>query len=121
MNWSKELINEINKSTTVQNQPYDKTKESFQDNPLWVVTIDNHVYLRAGKGKDSKWYQEGLKYGGQIEVNGETVKITYRPVTDKKEEDAVTKAYLEKYHGQYPIDMMVSDKCAEATVELIRQ
>ena len=119
MTWSKEIIDEINQSTTIQNQPYDDSKHPFQDNPLWAVTIGNHVYLRAGKGRESKWYQEGLKNGGQIEVDGQTFKITYRPVTDKKEEQQVTKAYLEKYHGQYPIDIMVSDKCAEATVELI--
>lgn len=119
MAWSKEIIDKINKSTTIQNQPYDNTYQPFQDNPLWAVTLNDQVYLRAGKGKESKWYQTGLKNGGQIEVAGKTFKIKYRPVTDEKEEQAVTQAYLEKYHGQYPIDMMVSDKCADATVELI--
>lgn len=119
MTWSKEIIDEINQSTTIQNQPYDDSEHPFQDNPLWVVTIDNHIYLRAGKGRDSKWYQAGLKNGGQIAVNGQIFKIKYSPVTDEKEQKQVTQAYLEKYHNQYPIDMMISDKCADATVELI--
>lgn len=39
-------------------------------------------------------------------------------VDDQDEIKAVTDAYEAKYHGQYPIDMMVSDKCAQATVRL---
>lgn len=27
---------------------------SFEDYPIWVVTNDDKVYLRAGKGKESK-------------------------------------------------------------------
>lgn len=56
MAWSKEIIDKINKSTTIQNQPYDNTYQPFQDNPLWAVTLNDQVYLRAGKGKESKWY-----------------------------------------------------------------
>ncbi|WP_322555886.1 DUF2255 family protein [Lactobacillus sp. PV034] len=113
-------MDKINQSTTIQNQPYNDNKEPFQDNPLWAVTIGDRVYLRAGKGRESKWYQEGIKNGGQIEVDGQIVKIKYLPVNNKNEEEQVTKAYLEKYHGQYPIDMMISDQCANATVELVK-
>ncbi|QNQ83676.1 DUF2255 family protein [Lactobacillus sp. PV037] len=121
MSWTREIINKINQSTTIQNQPFDENKTPLQDIPLWVVTINNHIYLRAGKGKESKWYQAGIKNGGQIKVDGQIFKINYRPVTDKAEEQNVTKAYLEKYHGQYPIDMMISPTCANATVELIQR
>nr|WP_276125765.1 DUF2255 family protein [Lactobacillus helveticus] len=38
---------------------YDDEGQSFQDSPIWVVNNNNHVYLRAGKGKESKWYKSG--------------------------------------------------------------
>ncbi|MCD7120240.1 DUF2255 family protein [Limosilactobacillus agrestis] len=88
-NWTKEVLDKLNEVTTVQNHPNDDNGKPLQDYPIWIVTDNNKFYLCAGKGKDSKWYKSGLKNGGAIELD-----------------------------GQYPIDMMVSDKCAEATVEL---
>ncbi|MDK6376874.1 DUF2255 family protein [Lactobacillus crispatus] len=119
--WTKDELAVLNEVTTVQNHPFDDNGQSFQDYPIWIVTNHNNVYLRAGKGKDSKWYEAGLKNGGQIEFNGENYAISYVAVDDPQEIKNVTQAYLDKYHGQYPIDMMISDKCAEATVKLVRK
>ena len=113
MAWNKEVLAKLNEVATVQNHPNDD-----QDNPIWVVTNDDKVYLRAGKGKESKWYQSGIKNGGSIELDGQNFDVDYVSVDDPAEISAVTEAYLKKYHGQYPIDMMISDKCADATVEL---
>ncbi|MBW7986501.1 DUF2255 family protein [Lactobacillus helveticus] len=57
--WTKEELDVLNKITTVQNHPNDDEGQSFQDSSIWVVTNNNHVYLRAGKGKESKWYKSG--------------------------------------------------------------
>lgn len=116
--WSKQLLENLNNVTTVQNHPNNDEGKSFQDYPIWVVTDHEKVYLRAGKGKESKWYQSGLKNGGAIELDGQNYKVQYVAVDDPAEIASVTAAYEKKYHGQYPIDMMVSDKCAAATVEL---
>lgn len=116
--WTKDVLDKLNKVTTVQNHPNDDNGKSFQDYPIWIVTDNNKVYLRAGKGKDSKWYKSGLKNGGAIELDGQNYEVEYVAVDDPAEIKSVTDAYEKKYHGQYPIDMMVSDKCAEATVEL---
>lgn len=119
--WTKDELTFLQQTTTVKNHPHDDQGNSFQDYPIWVVTRDSKVYLRAGKGKDSKWYKSGLKNGGSIEFNGHDYPVNYVAVNDPDEIKAVTKAYRDKYHGQYPIDMMVSDKCAAATVQLVRQ
>lgn len=118
MAWDKNILAKLNEVTTVQNHPNDDNGKSFQDYPIWIVTNDGKVYLRAGKGKESKWYQSGIKNGGSIELDVQIFVVDYVPIDDPAEISAVTEAYLKKYHGQYPIDMMVSDKCADATVEL---
>lgn len=118
MAWNKEVLAKLNEVATVQNHPNDDQGKSFQDNPIWVVTNDDKVYLRVGKGKESEWYQSGIKNGGSIELDGQNFDVDYVSVDDPAEISAVTEAYLKKYHGQYPIDMMISDKCADATVEL---
>lgn len=60
--------------------------------------------------------QVGLKNGGAIEFNNQTYPVNYVAIEDEDEIKAVTDAYKAKYHGQYPIDMMVSDKCATAII-----
>lgn len=117
-NWTQAELDLLNQVTSVQNHPNDDEGKSFQDYPIWVVTDKQHVYLRAGKGKDSKWYKSGLKNGGAIEFNHQNYPVNYVAVNDQAEIKAVTAAYLAKYEGQYPIDMMISDKCAQATVRL---
>lgn len=79
------------------------------------------VYLRAGKDKESKWYKSRLVNGGAIELDGQNYQVDYKTVDDLAEIKAVTVAYEKNYHVQYPIDMMVFDKCAEANVELIKK
>ena len=118
MAWNKEVHAKLNEVDTEQNHPNDDQVKSFQEHPILVVTNDDKVYLRAGKGKESKWYQSGIKNGGSIELDGQNFDVDYVSVDDPAEISAVTEAYLKKYHGQYPIDMMISDKCADATVEL---
>ena len=48
MAWNKDVLAKLNEVTTVQNHPNDDQGKSFQDNPIWVVTNDDKVYLRAG-------------------------------------------------------------------------
>lgn len=116
--WTSKQLKLFNEISAIQNRPYNDDGVSFQDNPIWVVVNGKQVYLRGGKGTDSKWYQAGIKNGGEIEVAGQTFKVKYVPVDNESEIAAVTVAYNQKYHGQYPIDMMVSDKVAHATVRL---
>lgn len=54
MAWNKDILAKPNEVTTVQNHPNDDQGKSFEDYPIWVVTNDDKVYLRAGKGKESK-------------------------------------------------------------------
>lgn len=85
-------------------------------------TVANELYIRGAKGaKDTKWYQTGTRNGGQIGINGQNYEVQYLPVNDKVTIQAVTDAYQDKYYGQYPIDLMVSDKVAQATVKLVKK
>ncbi len=116
--WTQTQLDAFNKATTIQNRPYDDNGKTFQDNPIWVVVAGKNAYLRGGKGTESHWYQAGIKNGGEIAAGDNVYKIKYVPVNDEEEIKSVTDAYNKKYHGQYPIDMMVSDKVAHATVRL---
>lgn len=121
--WTKEEIAAFDQAQTLQNRPLNPDQQTFEeDNPVWEVTVDGKLFIRGAKGvNDTKWYQAGVKNGGQIGVNGQNYQVKYIPVTDQATIGKVTAAYQSKYNGQYPIDLMVSDNVAAATVELVKE
>lgn len=121
--WTDEEIGIFNNAQTLQNHPYNDEHASFvEDNPVWEVVVDNQVFIRGAKGiKDTKWYQAGIKNGGQVEVDGQKFEVEYQPVENADLIKQVTDAYNAKYHGQYPIDLMVSDPVAKATIAIVKK
>lgn len=120
--WTNEEITAFDQAQTLQNRPLNSDQQTFEeDNPVWEVTVDGKLFIRGAKGiKNTKWYQAGVKNGGQIGVNGKNYQVKYLPVNDQAIIGDVTEAYQKKYNGQYPIDLMVSDNVAAATVELVK-
>ncbi|MDK8085640.1 DUF2255 family protein [Lactobacillus paragasseri] len=121
--WTDEEIATFKNAQTLQNRPYNDDKTTFEeDNPVWEVTVDNQVFIRGAKGvNDTKWYQAGTKNGGQIEVADQKFEVKYQAVNNAGLIKDVTEAFNKKYHGQYPIDLMVSDLVAQATVALVKR
>lgn len=120
--WTQAEINELDNASTLQNRPLNDDQQTLEeDNPVWEVTVQGKLYIRGAKGvENTKWYQAGVKNGGQVGINGKNYHVKYVPVTNEATIKAVTAAYLSKYNGQYPIDLMVSDAVAAATVELVK-
>ncbi len=121
--WTKDEIATLNRVQTLQNRPFNDDQQTFEeDNPVWEVTVDNKLYIRGAKGTaKTMWYLAGVKNGGQVGIDGQNYGVKYVPVTDAATIKNVTAAYQAKYNGQYPIDLMVSDSVAAATVELVKE
>ncbi|WP_278415879.1 DUF2255 family protein [Lactobacillus taiwanensis] len=67
-------------------------------NPVWEVTVDKQVFIRNAKGiENTKWYQAGIKNGGQVEVAGKTFEVEYQLVKNAELIKQVTAAYNKKY------------------------
>lgn len=121
MTWTKEELANFNESSTLQNHPFDSNKHWTEDNPVWCVVADNRLFIRGAKGdKATKWVLNGTANGGEVAVEGKLYQVNYNLVTDKETIKLVTEAYEKKYHGQYPIDLMVSEIAESGTVELIK-
>lgn len=121
--WSEEELLKFKQAQTLQNRPFNDDQETFEeDNPVWEVVVDGRLFIRGAKGiDDTKWYQAGVKNGGQVSVDGQNYDVRYHPITDSTALKAVTAAYQDKYNGQYPIDLMISDQVTLATVELVKE
>lgn len=120
--WSEKELKAFKEIQTLQNRPYNNDKSFAEDNPVWEVTVDKQVFIRGAKGiENTKWYQAGIKNSGQVEVSGKTFEVEYQPVQNAELIKQVTAAYNKKYQGQYPIDLMVSDPVAKATVAVVKK
>ena len=118
--WTDEEIAAFKNAQTLQNRPYNDDQSSFaEDNPVWEVVVDKQVFIRGAK--DTKWYQAGTKNGGQVEINGRKFEVEYQPVNNADLIQDITDAFNNKYHGQYPIDLMVSDPVAKATIAIVKK
>lgn len=117
--WTEKELDLFRDAQTLQNRPLNDDLATFEeDNPVWEVVVNDKLYIRAAKAEKTKWYQAGTKNGGHVRVQGHEFAVKYVPVKDEATIKDVTAAYKQKYNGQYPIDLMVSDQVAHATVEL---
>ncbi|MGQ0714677.1 MAG: DUF2255 family protein [Gemmatimonadaceae bacterium] len=68
-------------------------------NGIWVVVVEGRVFVRSWSIKPRSWYRTFLEEPrGTISVDGREISV--RAVFTKSErlKDAVSRAYLEKYH-----------------------
>lgn len=90
---------------------------------IWVVVVDDRVFVRSWSVKPAGWYKTFLKEPtGAIQVKGEEIRVRSVRATGKKLRDAIDRAYLEKYSTpgslKYARDLG-SAKSRATTIELI--
>ena len=68
---------------------------------IWVVVVENRVFVRSWSVKPDGWYRAFLTdAGGAIQVAGEEIAVRAVQMKDKRLRDAIDRAYLEKYNSK---------------------
>lgn len=121
--WTRDELAAFNQNETLQNQPFNDDKKSFEeDNPVWTVIVGQRVFIRGAKGpKNTKWYVAGTANGGHVAVAGKTFAVDYKAVQDANTIKAVNDALAKKYPGDPSLAPMTSELAQSATVELVKQ
>jgi hypothetical protein len=86
---------------------------------IWVVRVDNDVYVRSYRADAGRWYRAfrdnpraSVMYGGgELEVRGE-------PVDDRPTIEALDSAYLAKYRSSSAVGAMITPEVAATTMRL---
>ena len=85
---------------------------------IWVVEVDNELYVRAYNGKNSRWYNAAIQQkAGCIEAAGLTKHVRFEPVTGSIN-DRIDEAYRKKYNGSPYLNPMISDRAKAATIKI---
>ena len=66
---------------------------------IWVVVVENRVFVRSWSIKARSWYRTLREEPrGTISVDGEEIHVGARFPRSERLLDAISRAYLEKYH-----------------------
>lgn len=86
---------------------------------IWVVGVDDALYVRAYNGKNSSWYKAAIQQKeGKIETVGMTKQVRFEPVSGSIN-DRIDVAYRKKYRSRPYLNVMVSERAKSATIKIL--
>lgn len=118
--WSKVELNKIAEADDLHISPLREDGATY-GTPTWIwsVAVDDTLYVRAYKGRDSRWYQAAVRQkAGQITAAGATKEVTFEPV-EGPINDRIDDAYRAKYRGSEYLDPMIGPRARSATVKVM--
>lgn len=89
--------------------------------PIWVVTVDDAIYVRSAFGPNAGWYRNAIADNRlHIEVGDVSIDVSPEPCSDTAVNDSVDSAYREKYAGGgSALDTMIAPPASGTTTKLI--
>ena len=91
---------------------------------IWVVRLDDDLYVRAYKGRSSPWFR-GAQTGhaGQIRAGGVVKDVTFVEEPGPTINDQIDDAYRSKYrrYAGNIVNSIISPEARSATIKLVPQ
>lgn len=112
------LLNELNSREEIDIETQSATGRTHRTT-IWVVVVDNNVYVRSVRGRSGRWYREiTTNPQGAIYVDGRRLPVRAVPITDPATIDRVSDAYLQKYHNSPFVNGIVREETLPTTLRL---
>ncbi|QSE56790.1 DUF2255 family protein [Lactiplantibacillus plantarum] len=87
---------------------------------IWSVVVDNHLYVRAWNGLNSRWHRSAVKQrAGRMYLAGANYEISFADVDNANLNDKIDRAYQEKYVGSPYLDSMIQKRSKASTLEIV--
>jgi hypothetical protein len=98
-NWTNDELTKINQADELQISTVRKDGTLRKHVTIWVVRINNDLYIRAVKGQTGKWYQHAVEqHLGHIQAGGVSKDVIFVEANEDTTE-TVDEAYQAKYNG----------------------
>jgi hypothetical protein len=112
------LLNQLNSREEIDIETQSATGRTHRTT-IWVVVVDNNVYVRSVRGRSGRWYREiTANPQGAIYLDGRSLSVRAIPVTDPATIARVSNAYLQKYGHSPFVNSMVREETLPATLRL---
>lgn len=90
--------------------------------PIWVVRIDDDLYVRSYRGQDGRWFRTAQQsHEGEINAGGISKRVRFVESDNAQTADAIDQAYRSKYerYGARYVEPMVASNARAATLQLV--
>lgn len=119
--WTAEELEMIEHTEELHLAPQRQDGSSGKWVTIWVVRVDNEVYVRSWRGRQGAWYSRALKsMAGRIRAGSLEKDVLLVPEQDPLINAQVDRAYLQKYkrYRQYA-EAMASPPARNTTLRLV--
>jgi hypothetical protein len=87
---------------------------------VWHVVIGGHLFIRSVRGDDGAWYRAVRRtWAGTIEAGGVRADVSF--VRDDTHDEAIDRAYHDKYGDGSPVRAITSAAARATTLRVDRQ
>lgn len=112
------VLNQLNTREEINIETRSATGRTHRTT-IWVVVVDNNVYVRSVRGRSGRWYREiTANPQGAINVDGQRLSDRAIPITDPATIARVSKAYLQKYGNSPVVDSIMREETLPTTLRL---
>ena len=121
--WEINELEKIGKAEELKLFPLNKDGEFFSSVIIWIVRVDQELFVRSYKGAKGSWYQHvQLNHKGRISASGITKDVNFIRIDkeDKTLNDKIDQEYRLKYqkYGKAYVDPMISSQAQATTIRL---
>lgn len=122
-NWQKPELEKIGASEELKLSALSNNETFFRPVVIWVVRVDDNLYVRSHKGNKGLWYKHvQVNHKGKVTAGGITKGVNFVVLNneDKLLNDKIDQEYRSKYHkyGKTYVEPMISPQSRATTVKI---
>jgi hypothetical protein len=119
--WTSDEVNRLGRTTEIQlaSQRPDGSLRPFAT--IWVVKVDDNLFVRSAHGWDNGWFQRALRSGqGRVRTGGIERDVAFEQPGPEAAGN-ITAAYHAKYdrYGPAIVGTVVSSEAVRSTLRLV--
>jgi hypothetical protein len=119
--WTADELQRIGDATQLRVSSLRKDGSLRQYVTIWVVRVDDDIYIRSAYGADNPWFRRAKTSGqGRIKAGGVERDVTFTPASPDTHQ-AIDTAYHTKYdrYGRAIVATVVGENAMTTTLKLV--
>ena len=87
--------------------------------PIWIVAVDDDLYVRSWKGEAGIWYRRARRHGtGAVVAHGQPHQVQFTATDDPAVNARIDEAYRSKYGNSSYAQAMTRPPATSTTMRL---
>ena len=122
VSWTREELAAVGEAEELEIAPARADGSLRRANPVWVVRIDDDLYVRSYRGRNGSWFRAAQQtHEGEINAGGIQKRVRFVENGDPHTAEAIDEAYRSKYqrYGARYVDPMVASDARATTLQLV--